>query len=171
MESWQPLRRQHRRQRSLASLLVSCVVVLCLSCLDGSRADESQAPLVRIENGLLAGKRITVVGKQVDAFLGIPYAVPPTGNLRFEKPQPADAWDGTLQAVNKPPPCRQLDMPFLAGKRLYYSNTSTEDCLYVNVWRPSSSCPRSESCGAKLPVIVFIHGGALQWGDSSLFLH
>ncbi|XP_065285513.1 acetylcholinesterase-1-like [Dermacentor albipictus] len=171
MESWQPLRRQHRRQRSVASLLVSCVAVLCLSCLDGGRADESQPPLVRIENGLISGKRITVVGKQVDAFLGIPYAVPPIGNLRFEKPQPADAWDGTLQAVNKPPPCRQLDMPFLAGKRLHYSNTSTEDCLYVNVWRPSSSCPRSESCGAKLAVIVFIHGGALQWGDSGLFLN
>ncbi|KAL1423099.1 hypothetical protein MTO96_021481 [Rhipicephalus appendiculatus] len=171
MESWKPLRRHCGRQRSLDSLLVWCVAVLCLSCLSGGRADESQAPVVRIENGLLAGKRISVLGKDVDAFLGIPYALPPIGNLRFEKPQPADAWEGTFQAVNKPPPCRQLDMPFLAGTRLHYSNTTTEDCLYANVWRPSSSCPHSESCGAKLPVIVFIHGGALQWGDSSLFLH
>nr|XP_037278504.1 acetylcholinesterase-1-like [Rhipicephalus microplus] len=171
MESWKPLRRPCRVQRSSVSLPVWCVAVLCLSCLSGVLADESQTPLVRIENGLLAGKRISVLGKDVDAFLGIPYALPPIGNLRFEKPQPADAWEGTFQAVNKPPPCRQLDMPFLAGTRLHYSNTTTEDCLYANVWRPSSSCPHSESCGAKLPVIVFIHGGALQWGDSSLFIH
>ncbi|KAK8788052.1 hypothetical protein V5799_022171 [Amblyomma americanum] len=167
MEMWQARRKPHQR-RSIPSL-AALGAALFLLCFNGGCAEE--APVVRIGDGLLAGKRITVSGKDVDAFLGIPYAEPPIGNLRFEKPQPAHAWEGTLQAVKKPPPCRQLDAPFLGGTRIYYSNTSAEDCLYVNVWRPSSSCPHSESCGAKLPVVVFIQGGAFQWGDSGLFLH
>ncbi|XP_077563330.1 acetylcholinesterase-like [Haemaphysalis longicornis] len=167
MEASPPGRRA-RIARSMVPL-IACVA-LCFACFNSVFADDSEAPLVRIEEGLLAGKRLTVLEKQVDAFLGVPYAVPPVGNLRFERPQPAHAWENTLQATSKPPPCRQLDMPFVAGTRLNYANASTEDCLYVNVWRPSASCPRSESCEAKLPVIVFIHGGAFQWGDSGLFI-
>ncbi|KAL3223143.1 hypothetical protein MRX96_027748 [Rhipicephalus microplus] len=63
MESWKPLRRPCRAQRCSISLSVWCVAVLCLSCFSGVLADESQTPLVRIENGLLAGKRISVLGK------------------------------------------------------------------------------------------------------------
>lgn len=106
----------------------------------------------------------------MDAFLGIPYAAPPVGELRFEKPQPAPAWAGVYGATSKPSPCWQLDLTLFENAVLNYSSGS-EDCLYVNVWRPASACPVSESCDAGLPVIVFVHGGAFQWGDSSLFFY
>ncbi|CAN7940397.1 unnamed protein product [Ixodes hexagonus] len=129
-----------------------------------------ETPIVKIEAGFVAGVRSPLSGQEVDAFLGIPYAEPPLGNLRFERAVPAKPWNGTYNATSKPEPCVQLDFPFLPDTMLDYSNSS-EDCLYVNVWRPAATCPSSGKCDAKLPVMVFIHGGAFQWGDSALFVH
>ncbi|XP_042147806.1 acetylcholinesterase-like [Ixodes scapularis] len=129
-----------------------------------------ETPVVKIEAGLVAGVRSPLSGKVVDAFLGIPYAEPPLGDLRFERAVPAKPWNGTYNATSKPSPCVQLDFPFLPDTVLDYSNSS-EDCLYVNVWRPAAACPSLGKCDAKLPVMVFIHGGAFQWGDSALFVH
>ncbi|KAG0426269.1 hypothetical protein HPB47_026607 [Ixodes persulcatus] len=136
----------------------------------GKEYNATTSPHVRTGSGLLVGVRSTVSGKDVDAFLGIPYAVPPVGNLRFRKPLPAPAWDGTYSATSKPTPCWQLDLRLTEDVFLNYSSAS-EDCLYLNVWRPAAPCRNSESCGPKLPVFVFIYGGGFQWGDSALFLH
>lgn len=131
----------------------------------------SQAPTVRIDAGLVAGERTLLGGKEVDSFLGIPYAEPPIGELRFERPVPVQPWNATYNATGKPAACLQLDFPYLPDAALNYSNAS-EDCLYVNVWRPARGCElSSDGCDANLPVFVYIHGGAFQWGDSALFLH
>ncbi|CAN7999492.1 unnamed protein product [Ixodes hexagonus] len=127
-------------------------------------------PLARTNTGLIAGLRIMVSGKEVDAFLGIPFAKPPIGDLRFRNPLPAEPWNGTFNATRKPTPCWQLDLRFFGDRFLNYSSSS-EDCLYLNVWRPASACLNLNSCPRKLPVVIFIHGGAFQWGDSALFVY
>ncbi|XP_077484532.1 uncharacterized protein LOC144094479 [Amblyomma americanum] len=146
------------------------LVKLSLWGLLATGATTSNAPVVRIDSGLLTGQRIQVGGKELYAYLGIPYAQPPIGDLRFRKPLPVSPWEGVYNASSKPRPCRQLPVPLVADLTLNYSGSS-EDCLQINVWLPSSACPETGSCGGKLPVIVFIHGGGFQWGDSALFLH
>ncbi|CAN7945511.1 unnamed protein product [Ixodes hexagonus] len=156
----------HRLSR--LSYSFSCVLIAGAVC--SIVVPSSAAPQVRTGSGLLAGTRSTVRGKDVDAFLGIPFAVPPVGNLRFRKPLPSPAWDGTYSATSKPTPCWQLDLRITEDAFLNYSSAS-EDCLYLNIWRPTAPCRNTESCGAKLPVLVFIHGGGFQWGDSALFFY
>ncbi|XP_037574794.2 acetylcholinesterase-1-like isoform X1 [Dermacentor silvarum] len=132
----------------------------------------SDAPVIRIDSGLVTGQRIEVGGKQLYAYLGIPYAQPPIGDYRFRKPERIAHWEGVYNASSKPKPCRQLPIPLVGRLSLNYSGSS-EDCLYMNVWTPSSAClnSKTENCKKKLPVVVFIHGGGFQWGDSALFLH
>ncbi|XP_037278628.2 acetylcholinesterase-1 [Rhipicephalus microplus] len=129
------------------------------------------APVVRTEGGLVSGQTITVSGRPVDAFYGVPYAEPPVDDLRFRKPVPARSWNGTFRATSKPPPCAQTNHFHTDNVTLYYGLFNSEDCLYLNVWRPTKPCKDTVSCKANLPVIVFIHGGAFQWGDSAIFLH
>ncbi|XP_049272137.1 acetylcholinesterase-1 isoform X1 [Rhipicephalus sanguineus] len=141
-----------------------------LSCLL-ALVSAGDVPQAYTETGLVSGERLTVNKRQVDAFLGIPYATPPVGDLRFKKPEPAKPWKGTRSATKKPLPCVQTDLP-LADKLPFNYSSSSEDCLYLNVWRPSKHCAKSSpKCSAMLPVVVFVHGGGFQWGDSGLFLY
>lgn len=131
-----------------------------------------EGPVVRIEDGLVAGKSIRVGGKSVDAFLGIPYAKAPVGALRFKKPRFPRRWTGTLNATTMPKPCWQLPLRFLPNVTVDYAGLSSEDCLYLNVWKPTTSCTRyGGRCRTRRPVVVFIHGGAFQWGDTALFVY
>ncbi|KAL1423101.1 hypothetical protein MTO96_021483 [Rhipicephalus appendiculatus] len=86
------------------------------------------------------------------------------------RPRPASPWKGVYNATTKPVPCLQLDLRFLEDVSLRYDKAS-EDCLYLNVWRPAPRRCQNARRGAKLPVIVFVYGGAFQWGDSSLFIY
>ena len=91
----------------------------------------------------------------VDSFLGIPYAAPPVGDLRFADPRPARRWHGVRDATaygNRCPAAASSNGP----------RSETEDCLFVNVQRPARA-----RAGAKLPVLVFIHGGGLNNGSSN----
>nr|XP_037278503.1 acetylcholinesterase-1-like [Rhipicephalus microplus] len=146
-------------------ILAAHIFQLC-SC-----ADASERPVVKTDDGVVQGIRMDAAGEKVDAFLGVPYATPPVDELRFEKPLPAKPWKGIYNASRKPTPCMQSDFPIYEDIVLDYTHSS-EDCLYYNVWRPTRSCPNdSDTCDAKLPVMVFIHGGGFQFGDSSLFLY
>nr|XP_037278505.1 acetylcholinesterase-like [Rhipicephalus microplus] len=133
-------------------------------------------PRVRIDSGLVVGTRVPADGTEVDAFLGIPYAEPPIGELRFRRPRPVPSWEGTYNATTKPRACRQVPFDLLGPLALDYSGAS-EDCLYVNLWRPARRQKSARSRegdthrDALLPTVVFIHGGAFQWGDSALFLY
>ncbi|KAH6929825.1 hypothetical protein HPB50_005976 [Hyalomma asiaticum] len=74
-------------------------------------------------------------------------------------------------ATSKPKACKQLPCPLIPTMTLDYTNAS-EDCLYVNVWKPTSVCAESQaSCKRKVPVYVFVHGGGFQWGDSALLIY
>jgi para-nitrobenzyl esterase len=114
---------------------------------------KDDAPLVKIDAGKLRGK---VVGETAE-FLGIPYAKPPVGELRFAPPQPADDWHGIRDATAFGPGCSQDSV--LMGPLPH-----DEDCLTLNVF-----APRGAKKSDRLPVMVFIHGGAFVGGASSQY--
>jgi para-nitrobenzyl esterase len=111
----------------------------------------SATPGVTLVDGAVRGKAIGTA----DEFLGIPYAAPPVGPLRWRPPQPAARWSGERDATMFAPHCAQPATPF-------GSASSSEDCLYLNVFAPAGR----KHGGAGHPVMVWIHGGSLWVGES-----
>ncbi|KAH7952442.1 hypothetical protein HPB52_023463 [Rhipicephalus sanguineus] len=146
------------------------MLLLCVLCTAFTYCAGASVPVAQTSAGLVSGKRILVNKKLIDAFYGIPYAEPPVGELRFQKPRPARPWKGVYNATTKPVPCLQLDLRFQEDVSLRYDKAS-EDCLYLNVWRPALRGCQNLRCRAKLPVIIFVYGGGFQWGDSSLVIY
>jgi para-nitrobenzyl esterase len=125
---------------------------------DGGTPDGAAAgppPLtVQVAQGALQGKPADGGGR---AFLGIPYAAPPVGALRFRAPQPAAAWSGVRDATKRGPMCPQFQLMVGGGKPTIATGTD-EDCLSLNVWTPAAAT-------AARPVMVFLHGGAFVLGS------
>jgi para-nitrobenzyl esterase len=111
----------------------------------------SATPVVEVAEGAVRGKTVG----SVDEFLGIPYAAAPGGPLRWRRPQPAAHWSGERDATTFAPPCAQPATPF-------GSASSSEDCLYLNVFAPAGQ----KHGGKGRPVMVWIHGGGLWLGGS-----
>lgn len=116
--------------------------------------------------GIVKGvERQTKVGK-VDyvAFTSIPYAQPPVGPLRFLPPQPLDKFEDVIDGSKTEfPMCPQLTFPSHEGLQVLPVK-GQEDCLYLNVFVPKSAMKGNK----RLPVIVFIHGGAFIVGSGGL---
>jgi para-nitrobenzyl esterase len=117
----------------------------------------AQAANVATGQGAVAG---TILDSGVRAWLGIPFAAPPVGPLRWKPPQPAAVRHGVYPATQFAPSCMQ---PLRDHGIAYYvgDDPIAEDCLYLNVWAPAKA-----TRGAKLPVIVFIHGGSFVAGSA-----
>jgi para-nitrobenzyl esterase len=116
-------------------------------------------PVVATDKGKVQGR----VENGVAAWLGIPFAAPPVGPLRWRAPQPAAAWDGVREATAYGSDCMQLPFPSDAAP---LGTPPSEDCLYVNVWSPAGERGKAKAHG-KLPVIVWIYGGGFVNGGSS----
>ncbi|HET7101179.1 MAG TPA: carboxylesterase/lipase family protein [Terriglobia bacterium] len=114
------------------------------------------ADQVKIASGTLQGT--TVAGANVRAFLGIPFAAPPVGNLRWRPPQPVLPWRGVRQAVAFGPRCMQRNV---YSDMVFRDKGPSEDCLYLNVWIPAHSASQ------RLPVMFWIYGGGFQAGATS----
>ena len=104
----------------------------------------------------------------VSAFLGIPFAAPPTGDLRWRPPRPAAPWSGVLDADHFSRSCYQRDQTGGFGPwttEFVIPGPVSEDCLYLNVWTPA------ESDQARLPVLFWIYGGGFDSGSGSVPLY
>jgi len=131
-----------------ASLVFGALVVLFGSAGAGCSSDESSAaPQITSAETSLGVANGFVTDEGVVAFLGLPFAEAPVGELRFRPPVPVESWDSPLDASEFGPACPQ---PVEPGQALYQNQS--EDCLTLNVWTPSAD-------GGKRPVMVWVHGG------------
>ena len=124
-----------------------------------------EAVIVETSSGIIEGK--STDDGRISIFMGIPFAAPPLGDLRWKEPQPVKPWEGTrvctvaqASAVQAPP------VPFMCWSKefLIPDEPISEDCLYLNVWTPARR-------GDKLPVMVWIHGGSFTGGSGSVPLY
>jgi para-nitrobenzyl esterase len=129
-----------------------------------SAAAHPQAPVVATTDGPVRG----VHQGGIDRFLGVPYAAAPVGDLRWRPPQPHGRWHGVRDASQFANHCPQVAGPFGLA-------STTEDCLYLNVFTPGrggghddgdNDWDDDDDPGRLLPVMVWIHGGALIVGES-----
>lgn len=100
------------------------------------------------------------------AWLGVPYAQPPVGALRWKAPRPAKPWSGTFEATKFGPLCPQLNGP-LAATDATSDVAGSEDCLTLNIYAPAFSA--DEAARAKRPVMFWIHGGGNSIGTSNVY--
>ncbi|XP_044212397.1 liver carboxylesterase-like, partial [Thunnus albacares] len=129
------------------------------------------APEIHTKLGSLRGEYVSVKGKEtgVHAYLGVPFAKPPVGPaLRLAAPQPVEGWEGVRDATQQPPMCIQhkqftIDLLDKLGMSVVLPDIS-EDCLYLNIYTPAN-----KAHDAKLPVMVWIHGGGYTLGSASMY--
>jgi para-nitrobenzyl esterase len=129
------------------------VALALVSACYAEDVHNSLAPTVTLVSGRLRGMRFGSERNEV-AFLGVPYAAPPTGELRWKPPEPVPRWAGMRDATQFGAACPQLPEPWLI-----YPHWS-EDCLFLNVWTWQMLARH------KQPVIVFFHGGSNRAGYS-----
>jgi para-nitrobenzyl esterase len=134
------------RSRSIALFLAgACAAAVAVTALPALGTYPGQYPVVRTDKGEVRGEAKAMV----TSYKGIPYAAAPVGSLRWKAPRPAAAWRGVRDATAFGGSCVQG-----AGWDPGYEQpTLTEDCLYLNVYRPANAT------GKNLPVLVWNHGG------------
>ncbi len=118
---------------------------------------QAPAPIVKTAQGEAMGKLIH--DGQEKAFLGLPYAAPPVGNLRWKAPAPPARWSGVRDATKFGNRCEQWH---IWDDYIFTDPGPSEDCLYLNVYAPAAA-----KRGSNLPVMVWIHGGGFLAGAGS----
>ncbi|XP_037061982.1 carboxylesterase 1F-like isoform X2 [Peromyscus leucopus] len=132
----------------------------------------SSPPVVNTVHGKVLGKYVSLEGftQPVAVFLGVPFAKPPLGSLRFAPPQPAEPWSFVKNATSYPPMCSQDAVrgqrvnDLLTNRKEKIHLQFSEDCLYLNIYTPADLTRSS-----RLPVMVWIHGGGLIVGGASTY--
>jgi para-nitrobenzyl esterase len=117
---------------------------------------DAAGPIVTTRLGALAGER----AGGVERFLGVPYAAPPLGPLRWRAPQPATPWPGLRNARRFGPACPQPPAQGPTCVSPERSERQDEDCLYLNLWTPACDA-------ARRPVMVWLHGGGFRNGSGA----
>ena len=142
-------------------------VSLAALCSSAAALAQQATPIVETEAGNVQG----LEENGIDAFLGIRYAAPPIGDLRFMPPEPAETWTGIADTTGYGAPCMQLysasgpnESELTRGiQGIFPTSTEAkidnEDCLFLNVWTPEAGD------GGKRPVMVWFHGGGYSYGS------
>ena len=141
--------------KKLYTVLAIIIGISILSCRTGKMHLNENDPAVRVKSGTLTG----ITDGAVTSYKGIPYAAPPVGDFRWRPPQPVIPWEGVRDAKEFSPNCAQGGWGTAPGT---IAEGSSEDCLYLNLWMPAITRKK-----AKLPVMVWIHGGAFVGGSGS----
>lgn len=136
-----------------AALCIAVIVALGGWLASSAAVDEP----VRVDSGLVSG--VAGADSDVRAFLGIPYAAPPVGRLRWRPPQSAPHWDGVRKAGQFGAMCMQS--AFRGANPAANPPKMSEDCLFLNVWTAATSARE------RRPVMVWIHPGGYQTGSGS----
>uniref|UniRef100_T1KIY2 Carboxylesterase type B domain-containing protein n=1 Tax=Tetranychus urticae TaxID=32264 RepID=T1KIY2_TETUR len=181
---------EHVRARILSLLIVFTLFNPLCQGVSGSTMKQSSdrrysSRIVSTKYGTLRGFIVNLSGKinlqPVEVFLGVPYASPPVGKLRFMPPVTPAHWNGAKSAHSQGPVCPQ-NLPNISNTSEALKTMSTgrlrtlkrliplllnqsEDCLYLNIFTPYSASNEM----TKLPVIVFIHGESYEWNSGSSY--
>ena len=135
--------------------LKTCLLACMITSGAYPETPAATPPTVKLKSGILEGAHLVPMQNGA-TFLGIPYAAPPVGELRWKPPQPVSRWNGTRQATQFGAACPQRPaswFPYIGW---------SEDCLFLNVWTPQLSA------NAKLPVLIYFHGGSNTQGYSQM---
>jgi carboxylesterase type B len=118
---------------------------------------------VNLTDGAVVGRFMTSnSGRTIRAFMGIPYAEPPVGELRFKAPRRVKPWENTLETQKEPNKCPQMNFETPSAFE------GNEDCLYLNVYAPEVDDSANHR---KHPVMVYFHGGSFWTGHGGVSEH
>ncbi|XP_036605410.1 liver carboxylesterase 1-like [Trichosurus vulpecula] len=156
-------------QRTAPKKIWLISLMICSFLAFTTQGPQSSTPVVDTKYGKVQGKQVILqeLDKSVNIFLGVPFAKAPLGDLRFAPPQPPEPWDYVKNTITYPPMCAQNPIArelivTLSGSQNATSSKNSEDCLYLNIYTSADLETKT-----KLPVMVWIHGGAFLLGDAS----
>ena len=133
--------------RRISAIIVALAFGMGL-LFTGTTNAARKPPSATTESGMVTGKNVN----GVNLFLGIPYAAPPSGNLRWQPPQPYGNFPGSILNATH------------FGSECVQSGGGSEDCLFLNVYQPAN-----HPAHKLIPVMVWIHGGAFVGGSASIY--
>jgi para-nitrobenzyl esterase len=150
----------------MKKFLVLIIIPFWFSCNSGQKMEIIDVNSVKTQAGTISGK--TSDDQIVKIFMGVPFAAPPIGDLRWNAPQPVALWEGVRSCIDAPASAMQAPpKPFMCWSKEFMAleEPLSEDCLYLNVWSMAKSVQE------KLPVMVWIHGGAFTSGSGTVPLY
>jgi para-nitrobenzyl esterase len=156
------------RQPTSATAFLAGFLVLACSCSEPA----PPPPVADAESKrtLAQGEAVGFVGRYgAHVWLGLPFAKPPTGDLRWRAPRPPEPWTGTREALAAGSPCAQFASPLGGVEAPVGTVVGSEDCLYLNVYAPRFAANAVPKGDARMPVMLWIHGGGNTIGEAAYY--